>query len=160
MTPDHIAALRLRYATPKPGREDMQAALNEIERLRAEVLESREKARDDSAMIGNERTLSLLLLAERDQLRARVAEVTCPECGVFVGMSDHDMDCETGHALDKKMGIELQWRMKNKAAIQALVDGRAAVVPLGDVNHFYGQDGEDGWKDISEIRLDKPMENN
>ena len=37
LTPDHIAALRLRYATPKPGREDMLAALDEIERLRAGI---------------------------------------------------------------------------------------------------------------------------
>ena len=43
-------------------------------------------------------------------------------------------------------------------AVDALLAGQAAVVPLGGVNHVYGQDGEDGWKDISEIRLDKPVE--
>lgn len=140
---DQITALRAE-------RDQLRSEANA---LRVEVFELREKAREDGMIIGNERRLSLSLLAERDelrakvdeleaeatrlsehatairaqrdQLRARVAEVTCPECGAFVGMSDHDMDCETGHALDKKMGIELQGRMKNKAAIQALVDGRA-----------------------------------
>ncbi len=37
MTPETIAALRLKYATPKPAREDMLAALDEIERLRAGI---------------------------------------------------------------------------------------------------------------------------
>ena len=37
MTTAIIAALRLKYATPIPGREDMLAALDEIERLRAGI---------------------------------------------------------------------------------------------------------------------------
>ena len=45
---------------------------------------------------------------------------------------------------------------QNEIAVAEILAGRAAVVPLGDVLHFYGQDGEDGWKDIREIRLDKP----
>jgi protein gp37 len=37
----------------------------------------------------------------------KIAEVTCPECGVFFGTTDHDMDCKTGAEIDRKMMPEM-----------------------------------------------------
>ena len=140
MTPERIDELRIKYAFPKIAKPDVDECLNEIEALRAEC----------------------------DALKARIAEVTCPECGVFLGMTDHHMDCKTGAEIDRKMMPEARWLWKNKAALQALVEGRAAVVPLRlsdnktyipvGYDRYFGRDDLELHESLQLVRLDKPVE--
>lgn len=132
---DDIEALRAE-------RDALKARVEELEAISAEIYSA--KCSDTEAYVGRIRELQrqhdarateLLEANNREVERRRRAEqfrtdVTCPECGIALGLTDHHLDCETGAALDKKMSAEVLWRMKNKPAIQALIDGRAAVVPL------------------------------
>lgn len=136
-TPDHIATLRLRYATPKPGREDMLAALDEIKRLQATLADIEEYGTDEASAAVELRSKLAAMTMECDHLRATIK-----------GWSD---------------------RLSNEAML-ALLEGRAAVVPLiCPEGEHYGELTEVLYVGasptfyptpllLSTVRLDKPRE--
>lgn len=120
------------------------------------------------------RVAELLEANNREVERRRRSEqfrtgVTCPECGIALGMTSHRLDCETGAEIERKMMPEWRWLWNNKAALQALAEGRAAVLPLTYDDERLGlldladivysnEEGEVS-APVAGFRLDKPVEN-
>ena len=157
MTEAEIAAIEARHADATPGEWVIGADDFIVVEGVADIAVMVEDSDSDAAFIMEAHNRDIpALIAEVRLLQRHWDETHCPDCGCFI-LSDHDVECgHWGKPEKQRETINDLLKTLGPMAIQALLEGKAAVVPLVPTS----RQKRDAWCSDGMIVFNWPMAKN